>query len=190
MINDVENSSSLNSVSDLEFDKNSLDMMRYKTNGLSYIFGLLAMVCSIFAAFICFNSMAVNTPVVLLKIFLNIVILLFGFLCCEKTKNYSAQSSVGLIVLGGVCIARIFFIPLLLIIDFTKYLNGKTTSWLGQTVLKTNYATRWLPDNGYFRAITAIVLLGLAAVMFIYAGVVGLKRTNKLTKYLHSIDQK
>ena len=67
MINDVENKDSLNRMSDLEFDKNSVEMLRYRTNKLSYTIGLLGIGFSLLAAFILFNSMAVNTPFVLFK---------------------------------------------------------------------------------------------------------------------------
>ena len=40
MINDIENKNSLNEMSDLEHDKNQLEMMRYRVNSLSYILGI------------------------------------------------------------------------------------------------------------------------------------------------------
>ena len=190
MINDVENKDSLNRMSDLEFDKNSVEMLRYRTNKLSYTIGLLGIGFSLLAAFILFNSMAVNTPFVLFKILINIVILLFGFLFCEKVKNYSFHGSYGLFVLSGLCILRIFLLPLFIITDYAKLQAGEATKWLGESLLNTNHAVAWLTSNGYVRGVLAIVLLGLAAACFIYSGLIGMKKTIRLTKYLNSIGEK
>ncbi len=180
MVNNMENNNSLNSLSDLENGKNKLEMMRYRTNGLSYMLGFLAILCSIMGAFISLNSMAVNKPTVLLKILLNIAIILIGFLCCEKTKAYSKTGSITMIVLGGLCALRIFWVPLLLMGNLE----------VGQTVVKSDYAIAWLPNNGPFRGIFATIWLVLAALFFIASGVIGYIRSKKLATYLDSINVK
>lgn len=189
MVNNMENNTSLNSVSDLENSKNKLEMMRYRANGLSYMLGFLAILLSVMAAFISLNSMAVNKPTVILKIFINIGILLVGFLCCEKAKAYSKAGSIVLIVLGVICVARIFWIPLQLIVDYAKYLETGSANGLGigQTIAVTKYATAWLPSSGTFRGILAISFLIGAALAFISSGVIGYIRSKKLATYLGSI---
>ena len=111
MINEVENTNSLNQMSDLEHDKNQLEMMRYRENHLSYNIGIIGIFASLLACFISLNSTNPITAVVVIKVLLNIIILLGGFLCIEKAKAYSKQGSIGLIVFGGICFARIFWIP-------------------------------------------------------------------------------
>ena len=202
MINEVENTNSLNQMSDLEFDKNSLEMMRYRENRLSYNIGIIGIFASLLACFICLNSTNPVTAIVVAKVMLNIVILLGGFLCIEKAKAYSKKASIGLIVFGGVCVGRIFWIPLQLIRYFAQYkayLEGSTTdksyeNFLGKTVTSAYAATsgsyRWLPASGTFRGIFAIVLLAIAAATFITAGVIGYMRSKKLTTYLDSLKVK
>ena len=199
MINDGMENKTLDSVSDLEFGKNSVEMMRYRTNDLSNKLGYCALGCSILAAFICLNSTNPITFVVILKIMLNIIILLGGFLCCEKAKNYSKGGSIALIAFGGICVARIFWIPLQLLIYYPIYVNAqnagdnetidKASKYLGQTITGhwTGGLTRWLTYNGTVRGIVAIVFLAAAAILFILAGVIGLKRSVKLNTYLDSL---
>ena len=191
MVNNIENNTSLNSVSDLENSKNKLEMMRYRANSLSYMLGFIAILFSVFAAFISLNSMAVNKPVVIVKIFVNIIVLLLGFLCCEKAKSYSSKGSIVLMVLGVVCIVRIFWIPLQLIVDYAKYLETGSGAGLrlGQTIITTSSATAWLPTSGTFRGILAIVLLICSALAFIASGIIGYIRSKKLTTYLNSISK-
>ena len=107
MINEQEKKATLNKMSDLEYQKNDTEMMRYRPNTLSHKLGLLGMGASILGAFICLNSMATQDIQVLLVILLNIVILLGGFLAAEKAKSYSKAGSIAQIVFGGICAARI-----------------------------------------------------------------------------------
>lgn len=200
MINEMENKPSLNEMSDLEFDKNKLEMMRYRANGLSYMLGFIGIAFSVLAAFVSLNSFNPNSVLVIVKILLNVFILLFGFLCCEKSKAYSKNGSLVLIGLGGICIARIFWVPLQLIINYNKFMSaldkGESTAKyeevLGKTITgfyKGDNTVRWLTANGNFRGIITIVFLALAAVSFIFAGIIGAKRSVKLAGYLDSIKQ-
>lgn len=179
MVNNIENNTSLDSVSELENSKNKLEMMRYRANGLSYMLGLMAILVSVFAAFISMNSMSVNRPVVLIKILLNVVILLGGFLAVEKTKAYSKYGSIALIVFGVICVGRMFWIPLHLITGITG----------GETISNSIHAIAWLPGNGPFRGVLAIVLLVITAVLFISSGVIGFIRSSKLATYMESISK-
>ena len=205
MINEQRERATLNKMSDLEYQKNDTEMMRYRPNGLSHKLGLLGMACSILAAFICLNSMAPTNIQVLIIIMINIVILLGGFLAAEKAKSYSKTGSIALITFGGVCAARIFYIPLIILINYGVYQDclakGDTTSDtyngavanLGATITSKDegrLANAFLPSSGTFRGVFAIVFFALAAAAFITAGVIGYMRSQKLSKYLDSINEK
>ncbi len=200
--NEMEKNASLDSVSDLEFGKNRVEMMRYRANSLSYMLGFGGIICSLLAAFICLNSTQPNTVVVILKIMLNIIILLGGFLCCENTKAYSKRASIAMIVFGGICVARIFWIPLQLIIYYNKYVAAFNAGDLEGQAAAAKYvglpitghfsggANAWLPYSGNFRGVAAIVLLSVAATFFIASGVVGYIRSTRLNNYLDSLKEK
>lgn len=197
MMNNVENKNDLNKMSDLEFGKNQVEMMRYRDNSLSYKLGLGGLAFSVLAAFFCLNGFNPTNFTTLLAIMLNIVILLGGFLGVEKTKSYSMKGSISLIVFGAFCAGRIFWIPLLLIIHYNAWVsegkpnNSSHTEFIGKTITTDNQnQLTYLPTDGNVRAILAIVCLGLAAALLILAGVIGMKRSRKLTTYLNSINQK
>lgn len=224
MTNELKNSASLQ-MNPEEIQQTKKEMMRYRANSLSYWLGFGAIGFSIFGSFICLNSFQPNTVLVILKILMNIIILLFGFLSCEKAKAYSKQASISLICLGGACALRILWVPLQLMIYFNKFLPAQKwlnemqeaskdpnfvvdqgvqaaqqeivdncSKYLGATI--TDYYkgntgnVNWLPANGNFRAIFAIVLFVCAAILFICAGVVGYIRSNKLNSYMKSITKK
>ena len=208
MINEQEKKSTLTKMSDLEYAKNDVEMMRYRPNGLSHKIGLLGMGMSLFGAFICLNSIKAGDFQVLIIIMLNIVILLGGFLACERAKTYSYKGSIALAVFGGICVARMFYIPIVLFTNYATYtsLYGKADlteaeskaldgaiSQLGETITYKNggqEAVAFLPSDGYFRGIFAMVLFALAGAAFIAAGVIGIMRSRKLSTYLDSIKEK
>ena len=111
MSNELEKSASP-FIEETELKQIKTEMMRYRANSLSYWLGFGAIIFSVFASFISLNSFQPNSVLVVVKILLNVVILLFGFLSCEKTKAYSKNSSIALIAIGGVCIARIFWVQI------------------------------------------------------------------------------
>lgn len=181
----------------LKKDQNlECEMMRYRNNGLSYKLGFGGIGCSIFAAFICLNSFNPNSFLVIVKILMNIAILLFGFLSIEKAKAYSKQGSIALIVLGGVNIARIFWVPLLLIYNFNKWKGAAPADkaqyeqFIGKTITNdTNNLINYLPQDGNFRGWFAIILLILSAAFFISAGVIGYKKSVMLNNYMESLKE-
>ena len=196
MMNNVENKNDLNKMSDLEFGKNKVEMMRYRDNSLSYKLGLGAIGCSMLAGFICLNSFDPSYFMTMFAILLNIVLLLGGFLAVEKTRAYSFKASVGMIVFGVICGLRIFWIPLNIIIQYGQWVaNGKGDAtpyqYLGATITTSNMnQLYYLPQSGVFRGVFAIVFLVAAAAMFIVAGYLGMVRSRRLTTYLNSIKQK
>lgn len=215
MINETENKTSLNKMSDLEYVKNDTEMMRYRANGLSYKLGLLAMCFSLTAALLCLNSFNPKSIQVLFIIMMNIVLLLGGFLAAEKVKNYSKGGAIAQGVFGVVCFANIFYIPLLLIIKYSDYMAAKTLkledfenstlfneavaekmgnaeSILSASItakLDGQQAVAYLPSSGYFRGTVAIICLAIAAACFITAGIIGYLRSQKLTNYLDSLKE-
>ena len=215
MINEQEKKATISKMSDLEYAKNDVEMMRYRTNGLSHKLGLLGMAFSTIGMFICLNSMKPNNIQVLLIVLMNIVIILGGFLACEKAKSYSAKGSIALAVFGAICAARIFYVPIILIKQFDKYdsaykivssdtatLAEKATAradmtaaayYLDDTITAYyggTYANAFLSHSGNVRAVFAIICFALAAAGFIAAGVLGVMRSKKLSTYLDSIKEK
>ena len=207
MINERENKNSLNKMSDLEYTKNDTEMMRYRVNDLSYKLGLIAMISSLLGAFICLNSIQPRDWQVIFIILINIVVLLGGFLAAEMVKNYNKKGAIAQLVFGGVCAARIFYIPLLLITHFNSFISlykltdltdeqrstlAANRSFLGKTIIQSyasesNYAISYLPSSGNFRGGLAIAFFAIAAVCFIVAGIIGYKRAIKLSTYMESL---
>ncbi|MCR5646724.1 MAG: hypothetical protein K6F81_00390 [Acholeplasmatales bacterium] len=196
MINEMEKNKTMSKMSDLEFDKNSVEMMRYRDNKLAYSLGLVALALSVLASFIILNSMAAVSFQVILCIFLNIFILLSGFLACERTKTYSRNASIFLMGLGAVNVLQIFWLPLTIIITYNKWSSLETVAEksayaeknVGGTISDVDANTvHWLTTNGTARGVLAIVLLVLSACAFIAAGVIGVMKSNKLNNYLNSL---
>jgi len=205
MINEQEKKATISKMSDLEYAKNDVEMMRYRANGLSNKLGLLGMAFSVLGMFICLNSFKPTDIQVLLIVMINIVILLGGFLACERAKAYSKNGSIALVVFGGLCIARMFYVPIILITNYSIYQDciakGDRTSEtyknafakLEETITAydgSTYANAFLSHSGTVRGVFAMVLFALAGAAFIAAGVIGFMRSKKLTTYLDSIKAK
>ena len=192
MINEMEKNKTMSKMSDLEFDKNSVEMMRYRNNKLAYGLGFGGLAFSVLAAFIILNSMYPSDLQVIICIFLNIFILLFGFLSCEKTKAYSKSGSISLIVLGGINAAQIFWLPLTIIRTYDEWLDAsaetKEDVLIGKILNDSDMnSVHWMSTSGTFRGIFAIILLAISAAFLIAAGVIGIQKSNKLNNYLNSL---
>ena len=196
MINEMEKNKTMSKMSDLEFDKNSVEMMRYRNNKLAYWLGLGGLAFSVLAAFIILNSMSPITVQVILCIFLNIFILLSGFLACERTKTYSRNGSIFLGALGVINILQIFWLPLTIIITYNKWesitdINEKSNYGrdnVGAVITEGgSNSIHWLSTNGNFRGIIAIIFLALSAGFFISGAVIGIMKSKKLSNYLDSL---
>jgi energy-coupling factor transporter transmembrane protein EcfT len=196
MINEMEKNKTMSKMSDLEFDKNSVEMMRYRNNKLAYSLGLGGLAFGVLASFIILNSMAAITVQVILCIFLNIFMLLAGFLACERTKTYSRNGSIFLGVLGAINVLQIFWLPLTIITTYNKWdsitdVNEKSTYGrenVGAVITEGGAnSIHWLSTNGNFRGILAIVLLVISAAFYISAAVLGVMKSNKLNNYLDSL---
>lgn len=178
------------SVEKVYYDQKDMhgEMLRYRSNSLSYKYGMLAIVFSILAAFISLNSVKWDLAIIV-KILGNIIILLFGFLSVEKVKAYNKKFSYVLMVFGVVCIARIFWCPLILIKDYAQFLaNPEVTGRLGQTVVGNAMMNSYLPQSGYTRAIIAILLLVLSSISFLVAGITAYFKSVQYENYMHGKD--
>lgn len=220
MSNKVENNEEVRvSTEKVYYDTNDMQgqMLRYRTNSLSYKLGMGGILFSLLAAFISLNSLTWNVSVIV-KILGNIVILLFGFLSIEKAKSYSKEYSFVLCGIGVVCVGRIFWCPLQIMIWYGKYINNLYSSkyatkisdgklvadeevrasaekvvesaktHLAPAVYSSKSSNAYLPQSGIFRGITAIVLLSIAAVLFIGAGIVGIIKAKRYADYMQTQD--
>ena len=166
-------------------------MMRYRTNGFAYKLGMLAIAFSILGAFICLNSYKWDLTIII-KILGNIVILLFGFLSIEKVKSYSLSYSYTLIGICGICVARMFWIPVRLITLYAQYqadpTNPEALKYLGASVIGDPKVNSYLPQSGTIRGVAAMVLIALAAACFIGAGVQGAIKAKHYAEYMSTQD--
>lgn len=192
-----------------------LEKMRYNNNALSHKLGYGAIICSVIAAFIALNSLGPSNILTVFKVLMNILVLLIGFLATEKVKVYKKEYSYVMFTLGGVCVARLFWVPLQLFIYWNKYvslfndlkadgvdastaLSTAQTEYkdkLGATVLGTLKdgeiaTTGYLTSNGNVRGVLLVIFLGLAAFCFIASGVINYKRSTKLNAYLATVEKK
>ena len=215
MINEQEKKATISKMSDLEYAKNDVEMMRYRSNGLSNKLGLLGMAFSTLGMFICLNSLKPMNAQILLIVMVNIVILLGGFLACERAKAYSFKGSIALIVFGGICAARIFYVPIILMTQYNIYASnyeitqkeGVSAAELADAQAKMkdagyyledtitsyfggSYANAFLSHSGNVRGVFAIICFAIAAAAFIAGGVLGMMRSRKLSTYLDSIKAK
>lgn len=213
MINEQKERNVLTKMSDLEYTKNDLEMMRYRNNKLAYSLGLGGMAFSMLACFMGLNSINAGTANTMVVIMLNILVLLGGFLGCEKTKSYSKAGCISLFVFGGLSFARIFYVPIIILTNFATYseyldgnINGTLTeeeltkfkdaaSNLGPSIT-SKYSTSATSSYAYFfangtaRGIVTIIFLAASAALFIAGGVIGYLRSKKLTDYLTSVGSK
>lgn len=197
---------------DQEYEKLQLEKMRYNNNSISYKLGLGGIALSLVAMFIGLNSVAPSSVLTLVIVLINILVFLFGFLSSEKVKTYSKKYSFYMYGLGGICIARIFIYPLMLIVNYSKFTSmlndssyekfsdafnaasAKYDGKLGATIIgRLNSAgtavekTGYLWSNGTFRGILLMIILGCAAACFISSGVICYLKQRKLNAYLDSI---
>lgn len=198
---------------DVSLEQLHLEKMRYTNNSLSYKLGLIGIVLSVAVCFISLNSLSPSSILTLVIVLINILVFLLGFLSAEKVKTYSKNYSYMMYGLGGVCIARIFIYPLMLIVNYAKFshfiktepgsvadvysaASQKYSKVLGATIIgKLNdtqdaiVQTGYLWNNGIFRGVLLIVMLLIAAACFISSGVICYIKQKKLNAYLQSINK-
>ncbi len=200
MINEQKERNVLTKMSDLEYTKNDLEMMRYRNNKLAYSLGLGGMAFAVLACFFELNSLNAGTFNTMIIIALNIIILLGGFLGCERTKSYSKGGCISLFVFAGVVMANIYN-PIILMIDFATFRGddavaaAEAKANLGPSVY-SHYVSGATSSFNYFwasgitRGVFIIIFLIASAALFVAGGVIGYLRSKKLTDYLTSIGSK
>ena len=141
--------------------KISIDIMHYASNRSSFWLIILAIILNV-AMFLIIYTTTDCTPNVQLGIdlLINVIFMLACFLTAGKTSKYSRFWGIGSIVLGGIQVVRICWIPL---VYYLKYLNDGAGL-----------------NHGLF--VACIVLLVLSAASLIAAGMITLIKF-KLSSY-------
>lgn len=193
----------------LDSETYKLQEMRYNNNKLSYFCGIMGILFMLFAAIVILNS-ANYTWQTLLFILLTIGMILVGFLAAEKTKTYRKQFAITMGVLGIICVILIFWYPLTLIVQYTRYEDAHNIlatlpsddpmyahynailedarQYLGQPIVASAVNRQaMLPSSGTFRGVMAIILLIIAAAFDLIGSFIGYVKSTKLDKYLESL---
>ena len=140
------------------------DKMRYQPNKGAYYLILLGLLISIVALF----SMITPSTIVpnfntVLEIMINIIIMLITFLAAERCKVYSRNWALVVIVIAGIHVLRIFWVPTQLVA------KGEISRWQFTLI--------------------AIYLLATAASLIIGA-LITIKKNQILMKHLKEIGEK
>jgi hypothetical protein len=144
-----------------------VDKMRYQTNKIASSLVFLSLVLSIVALFtlITYDNFGIDGPLIRIipdhrigiEIGIGIVCMLSTFLAAEKLKYYDRTwSFIGVFVLSGINIARIFHLPLY------------------------TFAQGWIPVS---IQIQTILEFALSAALLIAAGVISTIKVILLQKY-------
>ncbi|MGM9971719.1 MAG: hypothetical protein ACI35W_04860 [Anaeroplasmataceae bacterium] len=182
------------------------EKLRYQKNTLAYLLGFLGIALTLIAAFIALNTYKLNS-LTIVKILMNVVIFLFGFLSCEKVKAYDKKYAYVLFGFAAVSILRIFWVPLQIMRHWGDYekavaaanaagdaeaarkaADNALTYFYPQIINPTKQTKGYLAADGYLRATLCIIFLVGSAVAFAFAGYVGYSKARKLEKYLESIN--
>lgn len=155
--------------------KTNPEILRYTKNSASFWLCMLAIVADVLYFTKAFSikmdgvTVAVGF-VIAIDVILNILFMLFTFLCAEKLKAYQLKWSYVSFLMGIAQVARIFIVP------FLKY----ETEVNGETVFK-------LFVSGADQ-IQCIVWLIVSALALIGAAIIGYIKSKKLKAYLHKIE--
>lgn len=184
-----------------------LQEMRYNTNKISYLCGMLGILFSLVAAIVVLNS-APYTWKSLFFILITIAIVLVGFLASEKTKTYKINYSYVMLALGIVCVLLVFWYPLSFIVNYNNFLeaekqlalNPNDTYWtevsniaqsnLGTAIIGDGKTQAMLPQSGTFRGILSMVLFLIGAASFGFGSIRAYLKSKKLNKYLESLEER
>lgn len=149
------------------------DMLRYRPNKLGFLLAILAIVFNAIMFFNLYETQAVTPDILLgVNIVSNILFMLAAFLLAEKCKAYDIKSGYITIGLGVVEIIRIFITPL-------RYLLKHNQTG---TEVAVGIAA------GQFTFVT--IMMVLAAICLIGAGVLTIIRGRQLLIHLHDLEVK
>lgn len=172
------------------------DIMRYKTNGLSFWLCILAIIFNVAMFLIIYTSRACTPNFELgIDLLVNVIFMLAAFLTAEKTKAYNKKAGFVAVAIGVIQVARIFWIPL-------KYYNlwvkwSQDVAVIKEQLLnqgmKPEQMAPYLPvmsglSNTQF--IWCVILLVLSCLSLVAAGVVAILKANKLNAHLAKLQER
>ena len=158
-----------------ESKRTALDRMRYTKNKKSSNLALLSIVFNVLYFVSIYKSDVGSwyyTIIIGASIVYNLLFMLMTFLASEGVKNYKLGYSYLLIAVGAGQIARMFYLPV----------KAHAAS---VTISKVTYQVM---GDGQF--IWVLACLALSAACAIAAGIVGVRRSRKLSAYTASLNQK
>lgn len=162
------------------------DMMRYKNNSLSFWLSILALVLNVAMFLIIYTNKDCRSSYQSgLDLMVNVIVLLACFLIAEKTKAYSTKASIGAFVVGGIQIARIFWIPLYYYNCNVKYLKALAEAEAAGTAFKYDGIIGM--TAGDFTK--CVILLVVSALALIAAGLIAIYRHKVLQKHIEGLQE-
>ena len=155
--------------------KNNPEIMRYTKNSISFWLCMLAIITDVLYFTNAFSPVMEGVPftvgfIVAIDVILNILFMLFTFLCAEKLKTYQIQWSYFAFAMGIIQIARIFIVPFLSYEIIQK----------GETIVTAFMDT---PTK-----IQCIIWLALSSASLIGAAYFGFVKSKQLKAYLNEIE--
>lgn len=155
--------------------KTNPEILRYTKNSGSFWLCMLALVADVLYFTNAFSPVMGNVSfeigvVIAIDVIINIVFMLFAFLCAEKLKAYQLEWSYVALGMGVAQIIRIFIVPFL---SYDSVVNGETV---------VNHFI-----SGGLR-IQCIVWLILSAASLIGAAYIGYVKSKQLRAYLNEIE--
>jgi len=140
-------------------NKERIDLMHYKNNKISFWLILFTIALNVAMFLIIYTTTGCTASVQLgIDLMVNIIFLLLCFLAAEKTKRYSRDWGITSIVLGGLEILRICWIPLYYFLAYKKSGTGLDTA----------------------KFISCLLLLLFAGICLIIAGITTIKKAKIL----------
>ncbi len=151
-----------------------LDRMRYVKDQTPSLMAILAIVFDVlyFVLIYKINNDYFYTFMIGASIVVNLLFMLFGFWCSIEVKNYHGNFGYVMIILGVLQIFRIFVYPMNA--HNAKYLSGELM----------------LPVMSDGQFMQSIIYLGVSAALMIVGGLMSIKNSGTLKKYLDSIENK
>ena len=172
------------------------DIMRYKTNGISFWLCMLAIVLNVAMFLIIYTTKSCTSDFELgIDLLVNVIFMLAVFLTAEKTKAYNKNAGFFAIGIGLVEILRIFWIPVkyhkmwLVWSEETKLITETLTAQ-GKTPEEIATSLPILSGLNNVQFTWCIILLVAACLALIAAGIVAIIKSNKLSAHLAKLEEK
>lgn len=168
--------------------KPKTEIMHYKANKISANLDLLAIVLNALMFLHIYGISACVSDLLLgIDLIINIVFMLFAFLCSENQKKYDINAGYISIGLGLIELARIFFIPFKYHNQYVSETNELYQAYLdsiagatGEVAPFVNTA-KGLPTGDFTYV---VILMAIASAFLIGAGIICILKTNRLRKFL------